>query len=498
MAEISNGNKKKTHPTFVYLFAATVGMGGVLFGYGTAVISGAMLFIQDRFHLTTFQMSLTVSMLLAGAFFGALISGKITEKLGRKNSLLLGAAVFLIGSLICGFAVSDTMLLAGRFIVGLIIGMTSFIVPLYISEIAPTSLRGRLVIINTLAVTGGMLGSYILNVFLAPMPHNWRFMLGIGVLPAAFMFGGLLFLPQSPRWLMKRGRRAHARLTLEKIRHIDEVEAELEAIEAVINSQQSHSKWSDLLKHKYRGVMVVGIGLAIIQLFTGCNAVLYFAPVIFKNSGFSGITAQLMATVGVGAANFLFTIVAIWLVDKLGRRFILNSTLAGMSIMLLMISVLLRYSATNSLCRYFLIGAMIIYISCFALGLGNLFWLLISEIYPLRIRAKAMSLATSINWLSNMVVAMLFLEVVNRIGSSGAFAIFTIISVASMVFCYLLVPETKGVSLEKIEANLNSGKSVRDIGLPVTHKMRLLNLFKGHVEKVNKRSNENLKNTETV
>lgn len=490
--------QRKNHPTFVYLFAATVGMGGLLFGYGTAVISGAMLFIQDQFHLSTFQMSLTVSILLAGAFFGALASGKITEKLGRKNSLLLGAATFLAGSVICGFAVNDTMLIAGRFIVGLIIGMTSFIVPLYISEIAPTSLRGRLVIINTLAVTGGMLGSYILNVFLAPLAYNWRLMLGIGVIPAAFMFGGLLFLPQSPRWLMKRGRRDHARLTLEKIRHLDEVENELEAIEAIISSQQSQSHWRDLLNPRYRGVMTVGIGLAMIQLFTGCNAVLYFAPIIFKNSGFSGITAQLMATVGIGSANFLFTIVAIWLVDKLGRRFILNSTLVGMTIMLLAISILLEYSATSSLCRYLLIGTMVIYISSFALGLGNLFWLLISEIYPLRIRAKAMSLATSVNWLSNMIVAMFFLGVVNHIGTSGAFVLFTVISFVSLIFCYFLVPETKGVSLEQIEENLNSGKPVRDIGIPVTARMRLLKFFTSRIEDIDEHSNENLKPTENV
>ena len=456
-------NKQNSSPFFVYCFAAVVGLGGILFGYDTGVISGAIIFIKKTFVLTTLETEITVSAVLLGALVGALGSGKISDRYGRRATLLAAAIGFIIGSLLSAFSIGPLMLIISRFIVGLSIGIASFVVPLYISEIAPVEKRGGLVILNTIAVTGGIVIAYFVDWGFS-YTGSWRWMLGVGVIPAFAMGLGLLLMPRSPRWLMRQGLKAEAKAALRRVRFEHQVEKEIKAIEKVIRVKKD--RWADVMKPIYLPVIIIGIGLAIIQQVTGINVILYYAPIIFKVVKFKSTTGQMLATLGIGITNFVMTIVALWLVDKVGRRPLLLTGLALMAVAMLAVATSFYFIASSVVLEWVCVTSLFVFVAAYALSVGCLFWLLIAEIYPLKIRGKAMSLAAGFNWGANLLMAMTFLTFLEFFGSWVTFFIYGVMGILSFAFCYFLVPETKQVLLEKIEENLYAGKPLRELGQP--------------------------------
>ena len=448
---------------FIVLVAMIAALGGILFGYDTGVISGALIFVQSAFHLSTALQEITVSAVLFGALIGAIGSGRLSDYYGRRKSLLIAATGFLIGTVLSAIAPNVYALIIGRLIVGLAIGIASFTVPLYLSEIAPVKIRGAIVILNTITVTGGIVVAYLVDYYFTPT-QNWRWMFGSGIFPAVLLGIGALFLPRSPRWLMQMGYDHQARKTLNKIRHKATVEQEFAAIKEVVN--QDKASWRELLSPMLRPVLIVGIGLAVIQQVTGINTILYYAPTIFNAAGFHGATAQVLATLGMGVTNFLFTIVALLLVDRVGRRRLLLSGLAGMTLSLAVVAICFKANIAASFVggKWVSVVALTTFVATYAVSCGCIFWLIISEIYPLKMRGLAMSVATAANWGANMIVAATFLTLIQHFSPAVTFSLYGIATLVSFIFAYKLVPETKDVSLEKIENNLQAGKPSRYIG----------------------------------
>lgn len=451
---------------FVYVTAAIAALNGLLFGFDTGVISGALLYIEPAFNLggDAFLKELIVSGALVGAILGAAAGGQIADRIGRRRVILVAAVVFFVGSLAMAFAPGVWSLIGGRFVVGLGIGIASMVGPLYNSEIAPPSIRGSLVSLNQLAVTTGILMAYFVNylfsgsllVDYAAFIQNgdWRWMLGFGVFPAVILGAGMLYMPESPRWLVENGRADEARDVLSRIRDASstEIDEEIEEIREV-SEVEEEGDLSDLLEPWVRPALIVGVGLAVLQQVTGINTVIYYAPTILESTGF-GNSASIIATVGIGIVNVLLTVVAVLLVDRVGRRPLLLVGLGGMTISLAGLSVAFTLPGLSGVIGYVALACLMLYVSFFAIGLGPVFWLLISEIYPLRIRGSAESVATVFNWAANLGVALTFLTLLNTIGPSATFGLYAAFSLGGILFVYSLVPETKGRSLEAIEEDL--------------------------------------------
>lgn len=430
--------------------AGLAAVSGLLFGHDTGVISGALLFLTKQFHLSNGLQELVTGMVLIGAVAGAVVAGQLADRLGRRKSIIILATLFLIGS--GGSAAAQTLpwLLAGRFIVGFAIGGASFVGPLYIAEISPREIRGALVLLNQLAITAGIFFAYLIDYAFASTAQGWRWMFAVGIVPAAVLAIGMFFLPDSPRWLIKHGDREAAAGVLRRLRDEDENEVNNE-VQRIQDRVRKQAHWHELLKPGLRLALLVGIGLAIAQQVTGINTIIYYAPTFFKQIGVPGKTqtAAILAGAIVAAVNLLATIVAIWLVDRVGRRALLKVGLAGMAASLGLLSGLLFFFGPAA--GWWVIACMMAYVTAFAIGLGPVFWLLISEIYPLRVRGSGMSIATVFNWGGNLLVALTFLTLFQSIGRPATFLIYAGLSVVAWIFIQLLVPETKGRSLEEIE-----------------------------------------------
>jgi SP family galactose:H+ symporter-like MFS transporter len=435
------------HTGFVTIISAVSALAGLLFGYDTGVISGARLFFVDQFHLTHKTDELVTGAALLGCLIGALIGGKLADIFGRRKVLIWVAVLFVLGAIGTAFAQGPSLLGAGRIVVGIAIGIASFTAPLYISEISPANVRGTLVSLNQLMITIGILVSYLADRALAP---DWRWMFGVAAIPALIMLIGLFFVPESPRWYMRVTKVEAARVVLAKIRSAEDVEAELIEIRDSLNQQKG--SWRELLSPAVAPALVIGIGLAIFQQITGINTVIYYAPKIFQIAGMHSTDAQLLATAGVGTVNVLMTVVALWLLDRVGRRPLLLWGVVGMVISLGFLGLAFNSSNMTQKLAPVAVGCVALYVACFAISLGPVFWLMISEIYPLKIRGLAMSVATAGNWGSNWVVTVTFLSLLDWFGRAWTFWTYALAGVACWIFVYKLVPETKGKTLEEIEA----------------------------------------------
>jgi len=369
--------------------------------------------------------------------------------------IILAGIIFGAGALLTAFTPNLPILIVGRIIVGIGIGIASFISPMYISEVAPRSIRGTLVFLNQLALTLGILLSYLVDYLFTKVPEGWRWMLGLAIVPALALGLGMARMPDSPRWLIMRNRGAQARKVLHQIRGTQNVDAELEDIHKSLATAGS-SRWSDLLKPALRLPLMIGIGLAIFQQVTGINTVIYYAPTILEFSGLKSAGASILATTGVGIINVLFTIVGSWFVDRAGRRPLLLASLIGMAISLALLAISFQLPQLASSLGVAVVLILMLYVASFAIGLGPVFWLLISEIYPLNVRAKAMSVATVANWSANLIVAITFLSIINALGRPGAFWLYAVLTLGSVVFTYFLVPETKDRTLEQIQEELKT------------------------------------------
>lgn len=436
------------------LIAVIAGLGGLLFGYDTGVISGALLFIKHVFHLDPTMQGVLVAIALAAAAVGAAFAGLLSDAFGRKPVLLVTAVIFVLGALLSAIAWSVSILLAGRVLVGAAIGVASMLTPLYLSEMAPQDKRGAIVTINQLYITIGIVVSYGVGYLFSHGGDGWRWMLGLGALPGIILFAGMSYLPESPRWLAGKGHDDAAKQALTFLRQGADVTEELRDLRHDLKRQgKATAPWSVLFEKKARLPLIVGVGLAIFQQVTGINTVIYFAPTIFQNAGLSSASVSILATAGVGMVNVIMTIVAMRLLDIAGRRKLLLIGLVGMMVMLLVLAASFMIGLKGGL-AWITVGSVAAYVGFFAIGLGPVFWLLISEIFPLAVRGRGMSLATIANWSFNVVVSLTFLDLVHGLGRGPTFLIYAALTLTTLVFTWFLVPETKGRSLEEIEAAL--------------------------------------------
>jgi MFS transporter, SP family, galactose:H+ symporter len=428
----------------LFLTAAVAALGGLMFGYDSSVISGAMLFLRSDFQLTDLQLEFAVSIALAGALFGAAIAGYCADRWGRRMTLLATGIGFGLFAAMSGLAAGLSTFSIARFFVGACIGVASVVTPLYLAEMSPANIRGALVSLNQLAITVGISVAYFVDYQLAAS-RNWRWMFVGGVFPALVLILGMIFLPESPRWLARIGQRDRALAGFRRLGRGKEAESELEDVERVLSQEQKG--FGILFQPGFRIAAFVGIGLAIFQQITGINTIIYYSPEILRMSGYPSAKAAILASGIIGVVNVLITIVSILLVDRLGRRFLLLLGTAGMGVSLALLGLAFqRQTAGNSV-----LYAMIAYIVFFGVGLGPVVWLLISEIYPTKARGKAMSLAILAVWATNWLIAGTFLSVIHHVGAAGTFWIFAVFSALAFIFCFVFVPETKGKSLEDIE-----------------------------------------------
>jgi len=443
---------------FVYLATAISALGGMLFGYDIGVISGAILFIKKAFSLSAGMEEIVVSSVLLGSLAGAVAGGILADRLGRRKLLIITAIVFGLGAVGAALAPNTVWLITARVIAGIAIGVASFVAPLYISEIAPVAIRGKLVSINQVALTGGIVISYLIDYVFAGS-QAWRWMFAMAVIPAAAFGIGLMFIPNSPRWLAACGHMDQARAVLKRIRSPENVEGELSEIQQSVKQQKGN--WSELFSPLLRMAMIVGVGLAIAQQITGINTVIYYAPTIFKFAGLSSASVAILASVGVGVVNVILTVVAMQLIDRVGRRPLLLVSLVGMAFSLFVLGLAFSLPQLSGSLGWIAVVSLMIYVGSFAVGLGPVFWLMLSEIYPLRIRGRAMSVGTVANWSTNFIVAVSFLTLTQFLGKPGTFWLFAIVSIGAWFFAFFLVPETKGKTLEQIEEHWRAGKHPR-------------------------------------
>jgi sugar porter (SP) family MFS transporter len=434
---------------FVFAAAAFAALGGLLFGYDTGVISGALIFIRTQFGLTTFQQELVVSVVLVGAAIGALSGGRLADIFGRRFMLLVTALIFVIGAIVCAAAPSLSVLVVGRLIVGLGIGLATSTVPIYISEVSPPATRGWQVSLFQLAITIGILAAYLVD-YAFSGSSAWRWMLGLAFVPGAILGLGMIRMPESPRWLAEHGQSDLARRVLARIRGTENVESEWQEIQDTLAHAEEHGRFSDLFGAAIRPALVIGIGLAIFQQVTGINTVIYYAPVIVQSAGIPTASGAILATAGIGLVNVLMTIMAMWLIDHVGRRPLLLIGITGMIISLGVLGFVFRMPTGGAL-AWLAVVTLMVYVASFAISLGPIFWLLIAEIYPLRVRGIAEGTAAGMNWAFNFLVSLTFLTLVELLGPSLTFWVYALLGMASWLFSYYLVPETKGRTLEEIE-----------------------------------------------
>jgi SP family galactose:H+ symporter-like MFS transporter len=440
-------SKKAKFTNYSLFVSCIAAIGGLLFGYNTSVISGVLLFISKEFHLSTIQQEVIVSTLLIGALLGALIGGVIADRFGRKKTLFLTLFLFFIGVLTLTQAAGFDALLAGRFISGLAIGIVSMAAPLYIAEMSPPENRGALVSLNQLCITLGILLAYIVT-FSFSMKAEWRDMFAFAFIPIVLQCVGLFFIPETPSWLLSHQQKSEAERILHKIR----VGSNHQNISEMSKDEDTPSKksWRALFAPSVRKPFLIGIGVAVFQSITGINTVIYYAPQIFQLAGYQAAQTALFATILVGAVNVLVTIISLWLIDRIGRRPLLIAGLIGMagSLFILGISFLTKGSSLGLTA----VVALLIYVGFFAVSLGPVAWLIISEVYPLGIRGRAMGIASFANWVCNYFVSLTFLSLIQMLGTSGTFWLYAIICFLGLWFVIRLVPETRGKTFEEIQA----------------------------------------------
>lgn len=445
------------HNPFILRLAAIAALGGFLFGYDTGVISGALLFITPKLHADAFQQQAIVGSLLLGAVVGAIIAGYAADAFSRKWTSVAAGALYVLGALASAASQNATELIDSRAVLGLAVGTASFVAPMYISEMAPRKIRGGAVSFNQMMIVSGILAAYIVDFALKGVTGNWRWMLGLGAFPGAALAIGMVFLPHSPRWLVEKGRDSKARRVLKETREAREVSPELKEIKDVAAEQGGARS---LLGSGLRPMLIVGLGLAIFQQIIGVNTIIYYAPTILSATGIKTGSA-IGETVFIGLTNVVFTAVAVTLIDRVGRRVFLLAGTAGCVISLAVLGLYFNVSSIQHSASWLALVCLIVYIGSFAVGLGPVFWLMISEIFPLRVRSAAMSVCTVANWAFNFAISFTFLSLVSAITRTGTFWLYAGIGIIAFVFFLLRVPETKGRTLEQIEQDLGASANRR-------------------------------------
>ena len=447
---------------WLYVVAIVASLGGLLSGFDTGVISGALLFINQTWDLSDYTQGFLVSSVLIGAVIGAGTNGILADMFGRKKIIIATAVIFIIGSILCALAPNIYVLILSRILVGLAVGIVNFLVPLYLSEVAPKQMRGTLVSLYQWAITAGILFSYVINGAFASAVYNWRWMLFAGVAPGIVLLVGMSFLGDTPRWLVSKNRDEEAKKIYRKIEPSENADVAVAEIKETLKTEGGSDK---KIRFKKWMIMpfVVGIGIMFAQICTGINTIIYYAPTIFKIAGFDSNANAIYATAGIGLINFLMTIIAIFFTDKLGRKPLLYVGLTGVMLSLLGLGCAFHFaSILGASLKWVAVGSLAFYIICFAFSLGPVGWIIVSEVFPLKIRGLAMSLCTVANFAFNFFVVGSFPVLINRVGGAYTFWMFAFVSLLCIIFVYFFVPETKGISLEQIESNWIKGVKPRD------------------------------------
>ena len=439
--------KKKPNLFFILKVSVAAALGGLLFGFDTAVISGAIPYIKIYFSLNEFMLGWAVSSILIGCAAGAVLAGPLADRYGRKWVLLCCAVLFALSGVGAGLSGTLLQFVFFRLLGGLGVGAAAMVSPMYIAEIAPSSLRGRLVAMYQLAIVTGILLAFFSNYLLAGAgANNWRWMFASQTAPAVLFLIVLLRIPETPRWLIKKGRTEQARIILQKTEPGADHEAEIAAIMQSF-SNNGAPRLSEMFSRKYYRVLWIGIFIAVFQQVTGINAIMYYAPEIFKETGLSTMGA-LLQTTGIGVVNVLATVLAIVLIDKIGRKKLLlgGSLLMGVSLTVVSFCFRLHYFE-----HYVVLIFMLLYVAAFCCTLGAVTWVYLSEIFPNRIRGLALSFATLILWLSDFAVSYTFPVMKEKLGTSATLLTYAFFCILAFLYVQRKVPETKGKSLELIE-----------------------------------------------
>ena len=453
---------KTTVTRWLVLVAAVIMLAGLLFGYDQGVISGALEGIHNTFNTGSTMTEIITSWVTLGALFGALLAGTMADRVGRRKTLLLAAGLFTVGAALESLAPNTTILVIGRLTVGFGVGVASVAAPLYASEQAPAHLRGRFVSTYQLAITIGIFIAYLVDQALTNS-SSWRVMLGVSAVPAILLIVVILPMPDTSRWLMKVGRRPEAADALRKIRPDADVEAELDEIAVGLAAEADQASWREVFNNTIRKPLVVGVGLAVIQQLTGINAIIYYADQIFAAAGFSTPADQASATTwAIGGVNVVATLIAVFYVDRFGRRPLLLCGLVGMALSLTTVGICFHFldqvdtgisttTTAPSSAGIVTLVALVVFIASFAFSLGPVVWTVINEIFPSRVRSRAVAMATAVNWFCAWLVSEFFLTLIDDIGTSLTFGLFALFSVIAYVWVWRRVPEIKGRSLEEIQ-----------------------------------------------
>ncbi|KAM7487024.1 hypothetical protein LguiA_003033 [Lonicera macranthoides] len=456
------GDRKVSYFSNAYVLGLTVvaGIGGLLFGYDTGVISGALLYIRDDFEAvekSSFLQETIVSMALVGAMIGAAAGGWINDVYGRKKATLIADVVFTIGSLGMAAAPDPYVLIFGRLLVGLGVGVASVTAPMYIAEASPSEIRGGLVSTNVLMITGGQFLSYLVNLAFTEVPGTWRWMLGVAAVPAIIQFTLMLFLPESPRWLYMKKDKAEAIVVLAKINDPLRLEEEIDQLATALEEEHQRknavSYWDVFRVKEIRHAFLAGAGLQAFQQFTGINTVMYYSPTIVQMAGFESNQLALLLSLIVALTNAAGTVLGIYLIDHFGRRKLALSSLAGVIVSLILLSTAFFLESTSvatSLYGWLAVLGLALYIAFFAPGMGPVPWTVNSEIYPESYRGICGGMSATVNWVSNLIVAQSFLSIAEAAGTGATFAILAGIAILAFLFVAVFVPETKGLTFEEV------------------------------------------------
>jgi MFS transporter, SP family, sugar:H+ symporter len=458
----------------IFFFGA---LGGLLFGYDTGVISGAILFIKDDFGLSPFMQGAVVAALLLGAMVGAGLAGPLSDRMGRRRLIIIAAVTFTVGALIAAAAPSAGVLVAARFVLGLAVGSAALVVPLYLSEIAPTEIRGAIASLNQMMIVVGILAAFIVNAILASS-GDWRLMLGLAAVPSLILLLGMAFMPETPRFLVRTGEEDEAREVLEEVSSDerpseDEPQRKIEEIREV--DEQEQEGGLQLLKARWvRPALIVAIGLAVFQQFIGINTIIYYAPTTLTSVGY-GPESAIYANLAIGALNVAMTVVAIRIIDRVGRKPMLLAGLVGMvaslTILGLSSELLSEPNSPGDPAAVITLLCLAGFIVSFAATWGPVVWVMLPEVLPLSVRGTAMGVAVFLHWGANFLVSQTFPVMLDSWGPGPVFLGYAGIGVLAFLFVKALVPETKGRSLEDIEADLHR-KTGADEHRPATAAVR--------------------------
>jgi MFS transporter, SP family, galactose:H+ symporter len=451
----------------VILIALIAATGGLLFGFDTGVISGALPSLKDDWSLNDHSIALLTTGVLFGAVIGAICSGKLSDYLGRRKMIIINAIIFAAGALGCAYATSTQMLIAMRVLVGIAIGITSYVVPMYIAEISPAAHRGTLVTLNQLMITIGLLVSYITDYLFSnnANPASWRPMFLIGVVPSIVLLTGMIFLPETSRWLISKNRYAEGKKVLMSMESPESAENTLREIELDLAAERHAPKGSNgILQPWLRPALIITVGIFFFQQFSGVNTIIYYSPIIFKMAGITGNAASILPAIVIGIVNVIACGVSVFFLDKAGRRKLYMIGIYGMipSLALAGLCFFLKDRLGSSLI-YLSVLSIICFIFFINISLSPLGWLLISEIYPINVRGLGMSIGSLSHWGFNAIIAFTFLRMVNALGVAGTFWIYSAVCILGLCWGYFYIPETKGKSLEEIEAHWRAGGSPRSL-----------------------------------